>query len=858
MSGQSEMTIASSAAEPSPDLGAVHWLAKYRGVPGHWDEMLAADGALRPSWRPLVDALRTLGDKELQRQDDLCRRVLREYGVTYNPPGQAAEWRRPWQLDSWPMVMSAEEWRLISAGVAQRARLLNAVLADVYGPHRLLLGGSLPPEVVFANPAFLRAAHDIQPPGGAFLANYAVDLARSPDGRWWVVGDRTDTPTGVGYALENRIVLSRVHAALIRDCLVQRLARHFSRWRDSLLEYAGAAVDEPRVVIYTPGSYHATYFEQAYLARYLGFNLVEGADLTVRDQGVFLKTLSGLLPVHVILRNVDSDYCDPLELREDSLLGVPGLLQAARAGKVTIVNAIGSGVVQVPALLPFLPGLCRTLLGEELLLPPVATWWCGEEQALQMVRSNFERLVIKHAFSEREHPPVIVSQLDERAQTELLNRVLEAPYRYVAQEFVALSSSPTWQGGALVPRHVTMRVYAVAVGDGEYQVMPGALTRASSHAESVLASTQTSGGSSKDTWVLAHQADDGLTLIPQGTRAAALSRAGFVLPSRLADDLFWLGRYVERLEFGCRLTRTLLHRLSDQLEISQLDEFICFLKVYIAHGRRPLDAALEAGNTKPQHLQRWLEAAVFDTANPRSLAADVTRLQAIALAVRDRLSNDAWRILNSLTDQFETPRASLLVDEQLARMDTCIERISAFNGQAMDDMTRDQGWRFLDTGRRLERAADLADLLRLGMVDTSGLEAPRLWAILETSNSLMTYRSRYVFGPDAAPVLDLLLADEANPRSVAFQLAALLQHVQALRSSDQADTSEQVRLVRNVFSSVRLADVDALVRVVDSGKREALAERLAAVTSTMEELSQLLTRRYLTHAYNARPLKGSG
>ena len=329
----------------------------------------------------------------------------------------------------------------------------------------------------------LRAAHGMQPPGGIYLQTYAVDVARSPDGRWWVVGDRTDTPAGVGYALENRIVLEPRLSRADPRLSVQRLARFFQQLRDGLLERAAVRRRDPRVVIYTPGPFHSTYFEQVYLARYLGFNLVEGRDLTVRDQGVFLKTLSGLLPVDVILRRVNSDYCDPLELRDDSLLGVPGLLQVARAGNVVIANAIGSGVTETPALLPFLPTLCQRLLGEELLLPPVATWWCGQEKALEVVVGQLDRLVVKHAYANRESPGFLPGQVPK---AELIAMLRANPHLYLGQEYVALSTAPVWQDQHLEPRHVMVRLYAFALSADEYVVMPGGLTRADNSSESML------------------------------------------------------------------------------------------------------------------------------------------------------------------------------------------------------------------------------------------------------------------------------------------------------------------------------------------------------------------------------------
>ncbi|MEO0588777.1 MAG: circularly permuted type 2 ATP-grasp protein, partial [Planctomycetota bacterium] len=366
----------------------------------------------------------------------------------------------------------------------QRARVLNMVLADLYGPQRLLTEGLLPPELVFAHPHFLRPCHGIAVPGDQHLILYAADLARNPDGSWWVVNDRTQAPSGAGYALENRVVLSRMLPGLFRDCGVRRLATFFARLRENLMRLAPTASDNPRIVVLTPGPYNETYFEHAYIARYLGFPLVEGGDLTVRDNQVFLKTLGGLLRVDVILRRVDDTFCDPLELRGDSMLGVAGLVQAAAAGQVTIANPLGSGAVDGPALTAFIPALCRALLGEELKLPSVASWWCGQPSELDYVLDNLDGLVVKPAFPGLDDGPVFGSHLSKASREDLAERVKARPHHFVGQESVALSTAPVWRDGALTTRHVMLRAFVCATKDG-YEVMPGGLVRGSAASDSM-------------------------------------------------------------------------------------------------------------------------------------------------------------------------------------------------------------------------------------------------------------------------------------------------------------------------------------------------------------------------------------
>lgn len=394
------MTLAANL--PAPE-GPPHPLSelRYSARLGMLDEMVDAAGTPRPHWQQFLSAVDKLGTTELTRRWTEARQLIRENGVTYNVYGDPRGIERPWQLDPVPLLIGPEEAVHLEKGLIQRARLLELVLADVYGPQQLLHQGLLPPELVFANSAFLRSCHGIRPPGGRFLHLYAADLARSSDGRVHVLGDRAQSPSGAGYALENRIVLSRMLPAIFQDCKVQRLALFFRALRESLRASAPHNRDNPRIVLLTPGPFNETYFEHAYLARYLGFTLVEGGDLTVRDERVFLKVLGGLQPVDVIFRRLDDDYCDPLELRPDSFLGVPGLVQAVRAGNVAVANALGSGLLESPALLAFLPALCRTLLGEELLLPTVNTWWCGDDRDREYVFAHLEDLVIKAAFPSR-------------------------------------------------------------------------------------------------------------------------------------------------------------------------------------------------------------------------------------------------------------------------------------------------------------------------------------------------------------------------------------------------------------------------------------------------------------------------
>ncbi|MDQ6639841.1 MAG: circularly permuted type 2 ATP-grasp protein, partial [Pseudomonadota bacterium] len=548
-------------------------LAGYAAPEGRFDELLAAPGRPRPHWDAFLRALAERGEREVSDTLSLTERQIREHGITYNVYADAQGVHRPWEVDPIPLVLPADEWSGIAAGIEQRADLLNRVLGDLYGAQTLLKNGAIPPPVVFGHRGFLAPAEGWRPAGGRHLLQYAADLARSPDGRWWVVNDRTQAPSGSGYALENRLVVSRVFPQMFRELPVQHLASFFDALRSSLLHWAPRGDGATRIVLLTPGPYNETYFEHALLARYLGFALVEGSDLTARDDRVWLKTIDGLQRVHAIVRRQDDDYCDPLELRSDSALGIAGLTDCARRGNVMLANALGSGVLESGALLGYLPRLSRELLGEPLLLPQVATWWLGEPAAFADAWRRPERLIIKPIERSPSEPGVVVESLSAEAREALRQRIAQRPQHFVAQEWVHVSQAPVLEGttvgepsartfGALAARTVGLRVFAVATPSG-WRVMPGGLTRVAGDEDSPVIAMQR-GGRSKDTWVLADgPVNAEFSLLSTTVGANDLVGADATLASRAAENLFWFGRYGERCDATARLLRVAIGQFLD-------------------------------------------------------------------------------------------------------------------------------------------------------------------------------------------------------------------------------------------------------------------------------------------------------
>lgn len=792
-----------------------------QGLP--FDEMIPKEGGLRAHWREVSTYFERMGPTEIGRRWNQARKILHDNGVAYNAQTQGP--LRAWELNPVPLRLAGNDWAFLAKAVKQRARLLNHVLEDVYGPQKLLANKLLPASLVFGNSAFLRPCHGIPAPAGRRLVIYAADLARSPDGSWWVISDRTQSPSGMGYTLENRIVLSRVFPEIFREARIARLGGFFTKFGESLAALSPRPGTEPTVVVLTAGPLNETYFEQAYLARHLGCPLVQGQDLTVREGRVFIKTLEGLRQVDVILRRVDEEFCDPLELRDDSLLGVPGLLAAVREGRVAVANALGSGVVQSAALPAFLPNLSRQILGEDLLMPSVATWWCGEGSARNYALANLHGLTIKDAFEYYgERPPGGLSR------TGLREAVLARPQYFAAQENVLLSQCPHFVEGRLEARSVLLRVFAVRHGE-DYEVLPGGMTRVADEESSLSLMLQQSGGS-KDTWV--DLEEDGEGTVPT-LAVPELRRSHLDLTSRVADNLFWLGRYAERADFTARLVRCTLENFAEesgwveQNDVTPMLETLRYFQQF-------------TGPDKKENLDQALARQMTDPAIPGSLAALLKSLQGLAATVRDQISNDTWRILNFLGDSVGL-QVGLSSNETALGLNNVILALSAFQGLLGENMPHGHAWRFLDLGRRIERALYLSRLVRETLRDREETPIGRQELLLDTLDALVSYRQKHT-SLRASAVLDFVLCDETNPRSLASQFAAGQEHLRALpREMEGHFKLPEERRLLAVLSELRLLDTLETSRP----NRETTLAILDRTENALTECSELITLRFFTH-----------
>lgn len=829
-------------------------LESYERAPARFDELLSDDGAVRARWQPLLEAFATMGDAGTKAAQDKAQRLLLENGVTFATQGDQAS-SRPWRLDLFPLLIDPTEWAAIERGVTQRALLLNKLLADLYGEQRVLKEKTLPPGLVFGNPQFLRPCTSVKVRDDQHLHFVAFDLVRSADGKWWVQSDRTQAPSGAGYALENRVVSSQCLPELFAEYNVRRLASFFRAFTEKFLSMADR--EQPQAVYLSPGPTKQNYFEHAYLARYLGFSVVEGSDLTVRDDRVYLKTVEGLKPVDLIMRRISSELCDPLELRTDSLVGVPGLLQAARAGKVTIGNALGSGLVESDAFLSFLPALSKFYLDEELALPSVDTWWCGQDTERQYVVEHLDELVVRHVRSSRSlfsarQGGLVSPGMTQADRDRLIREIERKGHDFLGQRPAEMSSAPVWSGtGSLKAAPVTLRVYVAATPSG-YQVMPGALTRIVPTAEQRAAGFD-GGDVSKDTWVLSDSPVEQFSLLAQRQANLRLHRGGRDLPSRSADSLFWLGRYTERAEGAVRLFRSLVIRLGGEMGSTRnvvSPERVVSMLIVQKHlsarrGRRVIQEGREA-------VERELWTILFDPECRDGLATVLGNVRRNAESVRERLSFDTFRILRDLTQVRQpselTPGHE--TGDALHLLNRLIQYLAAFNGMVAENMTRGYGWRFLDMGRRLERTRTMAQLIQQLAARGETQDDGELELLLELADSRMTYRGRYHATPQLPAVLDLLLCDDLNPRSAMYQILTLADHIANLPgAADDGMLTPDQRLVTRLATDLKLADPIELGTTTTRFDALVELDRLSRrMDRDVHELSDHIAERFFSHS----------
>ena len=846
--------------ELSPDNPGVWALSL--SVPadtGHRDELRAggkADSdALAAPWSSFFEHIGTDGLADLSRRNDNLQRQIRDNGVTYNVYADAsAGLQRPWALDLFPMLVGPQDWAQIETGVLQRTRLLNAIMGDLYGERELLKRALLPAALVQGHPGYLRSMQGVKPPGDTWLHIVGFDLAHGPDGRWWVVGQRTQAPSGLGYLLENRIAIARQFPKAFAGMKVQRLAASYRALMDGIKRMAPEG-ENARIALLTPGPYNETYFEHAYLARYLGLTLVEGNDLTVRDQRLYLKTLSGLEPVHALIKRLDDEWLDPLELRSDSRLGVPGLLQVLRAGNLLLANAPGSAPLESSALLGFLPAISRHLLGEELVMPSLATWWCGEDAALREVLPLIKGSVIKPTYPRSGLDTAMGQSLSERELDEWSGRMARHPDHYTVQSWLPLSQTPTWSGERLMPRSAMLRVFALADGAGSWRVLPGGLVRLAQRGELIAAMQR--GGSSADCWVLTDGPVDHTSLLQSAPSTLALAQQKRPVTSRAAENLFWLGRYTERAENSVRLAQIVLNHLGGEEPNSR--PLMAWLTATATENSLVISEAPTA-TASPRVFARSLMAALSPKATDplfaksHSVGFNLRALKAAASQVRERLSQEHWHLIERTETCFARDCAALSTDaeyataEALTALQNASELLAAITGSQTDRMVHDDGWRLLSMGRHIERLITLSRALSLALEhgcvhDQAGFEA-----VIALFDSTITFHAQYQQRRDMVALIDLLVMDRDNPRSLAWVVQTLRSRLDKLARSATPQDAVLAQGLPNPDTWV-LPELSNWQRSPEGLRTWSdLAELLDGCELAAVELSNELSRLHFSHA----------
>lgn len=816
--------------------------------------LMGTDESLQADWKIFFESLNKLGPEETENRRLEIFRLLRENGVTYNIYGDPSGLNRPWNLDIIPFLLSQKDWARAESGLAQRAQLLDLILKDIYGEGRLIKNGILPAEIIYNHSGFLRPCVGIQPVSHRVLVLYAADMARSADGKLWVLNDRTQAPSGAGYALENRIAMARILPELFNGLPVRHLSFYFDTLRNYLLETAPVKKQDTRVVILTPGSANETYFEHSYLSSYLGFTLVQGDDLMVMDNYVWLKTLGGLEKVDVILRRVDDVFCDPLELKDDSRLGVPGLLQAVRSGNVSVANPLGSGILENPGLMPFLHSAARYFLNEDLILSSIASWWCGQEKERNFVLENLPTLVIKKIHKGiNASTSIDGASLSTAALQQLREQIKAQPYLYVGQEKLAISSTPSLVDASIQPRNGFFRTFLVGGADG-YTAMPGGLTRTAKEENKFVISNQL-GSISKDTWVIAPEPGEA-SQYRINTVEARMAEKGD-LTSRTAENLFWVGRNAERVLANARFIRNVLQSSTEGNRHHQNElEAERYLLEAITHctATYPGFADEDKNAVEQKFKHPWIELkdVLFDENKPGSLIYNFRFFCRGVYSERDHWSTDTWRVIwNMEKDMEENSLRTINHIKAITVLDNLITSLVAFIGLNRESISREQGWVMLDTGRKLEQSLMLISMLRHTMVQRydDSVSYSLYEALLKSNEALVNYRYKYRRSLQHLLVLELMLQDVNNPRSLIYQLDRLKVYLSSLpKTNRHSSLLLHEKLILEAHTLLRLVDKEQFM-VLDEKKEyySGLDAFLEKLYNLLCDITPALSKTYFKH-----------
>ena len=826
-----------------PAANVVDHLREFHGPVGVYDEFRDADGQIRPQWERILKAFQSGGALNLADRWHSANRLLQENGVNFTGYDLQGRQSRPWKLDLLPIVYSASDWDVLRRGITQRARLIDAIIQDLYGPQTVLKAGLLPPELVFRNLEYQRIFFGL-PASSSPLLTYGCELARSSTGQWWVMADRASAPAGISFAVENRIVLSKTLPQFLHTCQIHRLAPYFVTLQETMKEFSEQRKGNPSVVILSAGPEHPYYYEDVFLARYLGYPLLEADDLTIRRNQVWIKTLRGLIPVDVIIRRSPDHRIDPLEISSPD--GVAGLLQVIRHKNVVLVNGPQNGLLDSPVYMPFLPQLCRHLLGEDLRLPSIATWWCGQKEPLAYVMQHLDDLVIKPAFAHSGSEEMIISEMSDEAVAKLREKILAQPGSFIAQEKIIRSTAPCLVNHEFCSGHIALRTFAVRKQD-DFELMDGGLVRVETSPKPMQLSVS-AGEFSKDVWVCSETPVPPVTLLGHMLEPPRIQRASSKLPSRAADNLFWLGRYLERLEFSGRLIRKITDRLMSESANQPVNDVVPLITCLAEQGLIEESFALEDFFPQRSELEKLWPKIIWGQADAARFEGLCQQVGRIASIVRDRMTEDFWRAVSQISTKVR-PEQITDLSEMYDVLNIIMLHVSATTGQITDGLVHGPTRQFILIGRYLERARQLLLVLRQYLERAEDQETLPLITLLDVCNSLMTYRYRYRANFAVLPAFDLLVTDASNPHALIFQFHEMFNLVSELPGQQKRPliTPELDSIRRITFelqSLLPTRDQDLTWRRY----REPLEQIFKTLEQRINELSDLLSQTYFLHA----------
>lgn len=826
----------------------------------NYEELLTDESKIKPEWETLLGNLRAIGSKELISKQADIDWLLEENGVTYNVYNDPKGLNRPWNLNIIPFIIHQNEWNTIEKGIQQRSEVLNLVLKDVYGKRELLSKGIIPPEVIYAHRGFLRPCDQIQYKTSKQLLIYAADLARGPDGQMWVVNDRTQAPSGMGYALENRFSISRTVPEFFNEINVRQPSQFFRDLNRLLLNASPENKENPTIVILTPGPLNETYFEHSYLSSFLGLPLVKGNDLIVRYGKLWMKSLIGLKQVDVILRRVDDVFVDPLELREDSYLGIAGLMEVVRLQNVTVVNPVGSGILENPALIPFMNNICKHYLNEDLLLPQIASWWCGQEKERNYVLAHLPSLVIKKIDRPNRERIFFCEFLSKKEMNELKLEILTHPYNFVAQERIHFSSAPNFVKGQLEPRNIVCRSFSIAKDNG-YSVMPGGLVRVAAKREELIVSNQR-GGTSKDFWVVSDKAQHNIQHYSWQKSSSNQSYGLEDVPSNTAENLFWSGRYLGRTIVTARYMRMVMNQMNNvqynDSESQSENLKILFKSITNITSTFPGFMDDKDGKAMKNPLKE-IEAVIFDTNKSGSFAQTLSSFSNSFYSLRNLWSRDMWRVFESIqkvwTDYESLDDYSIVVHTKF--FDRILTRLIAFMALIEESVLVKQGLLLYFIGLQMEQAMmTIAKFRSLVIVQyEEDLEYDILESLLNSHESLNIYRYSYRSFLSLENVLNLILFDKEYARSLTYQIKRLKKDIDLLPVRNSDDLTACKRTILEALKKIEEVQLAELTAVDQNTKmRLKLEELLSELSELLHATSLAISDTYFNHSYQQRQL----